>query len=255
MQASLILGCVVLFLVAVQLLRSPWLKGVDGEHRVHASLCKHLTKNDYKILRDVTLPVGDGTTQIDHVIVSRFGVFVVETKNMKGWIFGGASQRKWTQSLRGYKSQFQNPLHQNHKHVQTIRELLGLETRKVMNIVVFAGTAIPKTQMPENVVWGTGSLVALILSKRTELISDENVSNLTKKIEESRLSANIVTNYRHVAHLKKKHAARKESAKLRSIEVCPICRSGLVGRIDPLSGEQFLGCVRHPQCKGRRALP
>ena len=255
MQAILAIGFVILFIFTIWLLRSPWLKGIDGEHRVHTSLCKHLPKNNYRILRDVTLPSGDASTQIDHVIVSRFGIFVVETKNMKGWIFGGATQRQWTQVLYRRKEKFQNPIHQNHKHVQTIRELLGLDARKVINIVVFAGTANPKTNMPENVVWSTGSLIALIAAKQTAIFTDDEVSDLTKIIESNRLLSNVMTHYRHVAHLKKKQAARQESVKLRSLESCPLCRSTLVGRIDPKTGEQFLGCSRYPGCKGRRALP
>jgi len=45
-----------------------------------------LPKEQYTVLHNITLPTDDGTTQIDHIVVSRFGVFVVETKNMKGWI-------------------------------------------------------------------------------------------------------------------------------------------------------------------------
>lgn len=68
----------------------------------------------YVRFHDVMLPTPDGTTQIDHVFVSRFGVFVVETKNMAGWIFGSERGRRWTQVLPGgRKTSFQNPLRQN----------------------------------------------------------------------------------------------------------------------------------------------
>ena len=54
----------------------------------------HLGPPDYHLLNHVTLRLKDGTTQIDHVLVSRFGVFVIESKDYKGWIFGDASYRQ-----------------------------------------------------------------------------------------------------------------------------------------------------------------
>jgi hypothetical protein len=53
-------------------------------------------------------------------------VFVVETKNMKGWIFGSATQPFWTQKIFRSNYKFQNPLHQNYKHVKTLQALPGL---------------------------------------------------------------------------------------------------------------------------------
>ncbi|MDX1757907.1 MAG: nuclease-related domain-containing protein [Marinobacter sp.] len=72
-------------------IKSSWFKGKLGEFLVNASARLFLDKNRYHLIKNVTLPTEDGTTQIDHIIVSRYGVFVVETKNMKGWIFGNAN--------------------------------------------------------------------------------------------------------------------------------------------------------------------
>lgn len=68
----------------------------------------------YIDINDVTIQTPTGTTQIDHIIVSKFGIFVIETKNMSGWIFGSPDQAQWTQSLPGgNRFRFQNPLRQN----------------------------------------------------------------------------------------------------------------------------------------------
>ena len=75
-----------------------------------------LDSNTYFRINNATIPTSNGTTQIDHIIVCKFGIFVVEAKNMKGWIFGGERDRQWTQSVFGTKYQFQNPLHQNYRH-------------------------------------------------------------------------------------------------------------------------------------------
>ncbi len=113
-------------LIIVGLIKSPWFKGKFGEFLVNLSARCFLDKSRYHLIKNVTLPTEDGTTQIDHVLVSEFGVFVVETKNMKGWIFGSPHQGFWTQKIfrSGYK--FQNPLHQNYKHAKTLQALLGL---------------------------------------------------------------------------------------------------------------------------------
>ena len=68
--------------------------GSGGEGCVAQRLAK-LPPEDYKTVNDVMLPTVDGaTTQVDHVVVSRYGIFVIETKDYGGWIFGGENQRR-----------------------------------------------------------------------------------------------------------------------------------------------------------------
>ncbi|WP_310734205.1 nuclease-related domain-containing protein [Shewanella sp. SR44-4] len=80
------------------IIKTPWFKGVFGEFKVNLIL-KRLSQNEYHLIKNVTLPTEDGTTQIDHIVVSKFGVYIVATKNMKGWIFGAANQKQWTQKI------------------------------------------------------------------------------------------------------------------------------------------------------------
>lgn len=137
-------------------LKSPFFKGLFGEFLVNTFAKLMLDKDKYHLIKNVTLPTEDGTTQIDHIIVSRYGVFVIETKNMKGWIFGNARQKQWTQKIYRYSSKFQNPLHQNYKHVKTIQKLLGLNRGQVHSVIVFIGDSKFKTDLPENVTYGAG---------------------------------------------------------------------------------------------------
>ena len=73
---------------------------------------------DFHLLNHITLKIKDGTTQIDHILVSRFGVFVIETKDYKGWIFANAMHATWTQVLYRVRFKFQNPILQNMRHVR-----------------------------------------------------------------------------------------------------------------------------------------
>lgn len=96
-------------------LKSPTVIGAEGERRINSTLSRKLDERDYVLVEDLTLPTSHGTTQVDHIVLSRFGVFVIETKNMSGWIFGGKDQARWTQVMRRKKSQFQNPIRQNYR--------------------------------------------------------------------------------------------------------------------------------------------
>jgi restriction system protein len=116
--------------VVVLILKSPWFKGWIGELQVNLITKFSLNKDIYHLIKNVTIPVDGGTTQIDHVIISRFGVFVVETKNLKGWIFGKERDAYWTQKLYRHPEKFQNSLRQNYRHTKALSEILGYRMTK-----------------------------------------------------------------------------------------------------------------------------
>lgn len=60
------------------------------------------------------------TTQIDHIVVSIHGIFVIETKNYKGWIYGNSNNEYWTQNIYGNKYSLYNPLLQNKNHIKSL---------------------------------------------------------------------------------------------------------------------------------------
>lgn len=111
-----------------------------------------LDRRVYHSLHDVTLPTPEGTTQIDHILVSRFGVFVIEAKNFEGWIFGSEHSAQWTQNLYEHKSRFQNLLHQNYRHTQALSEYMRLPQEKLHSLVMFWGDCTFKTPLPHNVI-------------------------------------------------------------------------------------------------------
>lgn len=236
-------------LVVVWILQSPWLKGALGEIRVHRSLRRLLDENEYRLFRDLTLPVRDGTTQIDHVIVSRFGIFVIETKNMKGWIFGGADQAQWMQVVYRRKSKFQNPIRQNYKHLKAVQELLRIEGHKIHGIVAFVGSATPKSAMPLGVVWGVRSLADYVKSKRVAVLSEDELQAFAESLSGSGFRSNILTRHAHVRHVKTQATRR-----LRESESCPRCGATLMERTNRQSGARFLACSKFPTCRGTRKL-
>ena len=131
----------------------PSFKGWVGEAAVRRVL-QRLDAARYASFHDLYLPRpdGKGTTQLDHVVVSAAGIFVIETKNFKGWIFGTEKQKQWTQKIYKYNQRFQNPLHQNNLHIEALSEFLPLERGKCHSVVVFTGDSTFKTEMPPNVL-------------------------------------------------------------------------------------------------------
>lgn len=230
-------------------LNSPSVIGAEGERRVNSTLRRKLDEQDYILLDDLTLPTTQGTTQVDHIVVSRYGVFVIETKNMSGWIFGSENQARWTQTMRRHKSQFQNPLRQNYHHVKVVQELLGIQLNQMENLVAFVGSAEPKTDMPANVFWSRRDLFNYINSKRTVQFTDREVSDFARKLRSSALDATKETRRAHVQHVRQKAIQKgQDTAK------CPRCGSKMIERTNRKNGQKFYGCSRYPKCRGTRQM-
>ena len=196
--------------ILLGVIKSPWFKGFIGESFVNLSAKMLLDNKKYRLIKNVTLPTEDGSTQIDHIIVSEFGVFVVETKNIKGWIFGRLNQKMWTQKIYKHSSKFYNPLHQNYKHVKTLKSLLGLNEHQVHSVIVFVGDSTFKTEMPENVTSGVG-YTKYIKSKKLPVLKKSQVTEIVNKIEQRRLAPSIRTSRKHVKHVKQLIAEKENN--------------------------------------------
>ena len=200
-----------------------------------------LRSSNYVDINDVTIRTRRGTTQIDHVIISRYGVFVVETKNMSGWIFGGEDDPFWTKTNRGNKLRFQNPLHQNASHIRALSNLARIAPEKMHSVVVFRGNCSLRTQMPPNVL--TGGYITYVKSKRQVLFTEDEVKRIVATIKAVMLPQTHATHLQHVAHLKQR---------FESTTTCGRCGNPLVLRTAKSgrnAGNQFLGCSRYPSCR------
>lgn len=209
-----------------------------------------LDREVYHLVENVVLPAGDDTTQIDHLVISRYGVFVIETKNMTGWIFGQASQAHWTQVIYRHRQRFQNPIMQNEWHVMVVRRVLDLKPHQVHNVVALVGDSVLKTPMPDEVVEGVYDLADYIESKSVPVFSEDEVLCIIEDLSERQLDPEIHGDL-----------AQARSARRRAYEstggqgdACPRCGGTMVVRTNRRTGERFLGCRRYPQCRGVRSL-
>lgn len=131
----------VLFLLCIIIrLTFPELKGKLGEIKV-ASILKSLG-SDFIVLNDVMLNTDNVTSQIDHIVLSEYGIFVIETKNYKGWIFGNEKSENWQQIIYDRKYSFRNPVKQNKSHVFALKKVLkDYSFIEYHSIVAFTGSA------------------------------------------------------------------------------------------------------------------
>jgi hypothetical protein len=176
--------------------------------------------------------------------VSKYGVFVIETKNMKGWIFGDENQKQWTQQIFKEKNRFQNPLHQNYRHTKALEEILGLLSSSLTSLIAFVGDCKFKTPMPENVFCGL-SYTKYIKSFNTEYLDHYQIDRVINTLQNKRLKQGPTTDRVHVDNLKQ----RKKPTTSVNKKICSKCNSDMLVRTNRKNAEKFYGCSNYPRCK------
>lgn len=197
--AALILILVPPVILVLCLKDAPFFKGLAGERRVSRLLRRRLDRGSYQVIDNLLLTANNDTTQIDHVVVSAHGIFVLETKNFRGWIFGSERDRTWTQQIFAFRTRFQNPLRQNWKHLKFLETVTGVGPDKIYPVVVFAGTAELKTGLPGNVLY-LRQLADYIRHRDEVRLAPEEVTRITTQLrrirERTRLVDHITHSYR-----------------------------------------------------------
>ena len=172
-------------------------EGAKGEVMVREAM-KSLPADRYVVLHDVWLPMEDGgETQIDHVIVSQFGIFIVETKNWKGTIYADAKSAVWTKYNLGHKATYKNPIRQNYKHIISIREKFSRSGAEfVFGVVAMSPAADFKGGVPEGVVF-YNELKGWILGHVTPRIKPGQVADIVVAIQEWSATVSETARRRH----------------------------------------------------------
>ncbi len=241
------------WLIAIALVlsvfRTPWFKGAFGEFLVKVLPRLMLDKKQFHAFHNVMLATPDGTTQIDHIFVSKFGVFVVETKNMKGWIFGDSWQATWTQQIYKSKYKFQNPLRQNYKHTKALESLLSIPESAIYSVIVFVGESTFKTTMPDNVTYARG-FIRYIKSKTQAILNDSQVQAVVSAIKSGNLKATFQAQRGHIRNLQSRSNPDSQ-------QLCPKCGSLMFLRTSNNGknhSKHFWGCSQYPKCRTIRSV-
>ena len=219
-------------------------KGAIGEAKI-THILRRLPKDEYHIFHDITLETKFGSSQIDHIAVSRNGIYVIETKNYKGWIHGGERSEYWTQSIYRHKSTFRNPVKQNWSHVIALKELLsGIGRIEYHPIVVFAGSATLKNVYSKLPVIYSDQLISQIMSTQaTYPLSADELQEILRRLRDPQVRPLPPPDLNQSG----KYGQRKEST-----DECPKCAGPLVLRNGRFG--QFYGCSSYPLCKYTRNL-
>lgn len=179
----------------------------SGEALVSRVLLSHFGHPDHHLMNHVTVRLDDGTTQVDHILVSRFGVFVIETKDYNGWIFANATAATWTQVHFRRKFKFQNPIFQNYRHVRAVQGLLDfLPPEAIKSVVVFSGNAQFKTETPQGVI-AIDQLAEYLRHHTREVMSLNRLQFCVGRLETARLAISGETDVEHVQSLARRFGA------------------------------------------------
>jgi hypothetical protein len=211
-------------------LATPTIKGKIGEWKV-SFLLNRLNKSEYFVFNDLLLPTKHGTSQIDHVVVSIYGVFVIETKNYKGWIFGKEKSKQWMQVIYKRKQRFMNPIHQNYGHIKALEEVLGKTyTHPFCSIISFSTRSTLKEIAIVSPLVHVVSSIQLLHTIRMydeRLISNANMKGIIYKLNHYNIEGKQMRQS-HISRIKQAQELKRQKVKNMT---CPECGGELMDRI------------------------
>lgn len=242
LSLGFLIGCILLFTIY----KSKF-KGDIGELAV-AVVLKDLDKEKYKILHDIKIENPKAltkTSQIDHIIVSTFGIFCIETKGYKGKIYGKETSRQWCQYLTNKKNYFMNPVYQNYGHIKAIETILKNDYPNMIyySIIAFSGEAnLDKVETQNAKVCKIKDLENVIKALSIHKVCDKKDVKKIIQIIESNKSKE--TDFNHAIDIKRIKKSNKEKIKE---NICPKCGAKLVEREGKYG--KFIGCSNFPKCR------
>lgn len=193
------------------------IKGKMGESAVKI-LLKKLDKKDYIVINDLILKndlASSGTSQIDHIVISKYGIFCIETKNYRGQIYGSERQRRWTQNIYGNKKSFINSIFQNYGHVKIIENIIsekGYENIPVTSIIAFDKGADLKIKLDKSIVIKIPYIVDTIIKlSNDKILNDIQIKELEELIKDKILKDTYTK--KHVNNIKKSKKEKRGGCK------------------------------------------
>ena len=239
-----IICLIVFFALAIFIkLKMPMWKGKYSEKLVYKKMLQ--LPDEYTIFNDFLFESNGHSTQIDHIVVSPYGVFVIETKGYKGWILGGENSEYWTQVIYKSKYQFYNPIKQNEGHVRFLRHLLKCSVDiPLIPIVVFNNSAELKVHASNHIVVNRCNLNWAISQYHDIILNATQVDWIVNTIQRYYTIADKEEIRQH------KHNVHDRQYRAKSLirqGICPQCGGQLVLRKGRYGS--FYGCSNYPKCK------
>ena len=230
-------------------------KGKQGEYQLSQVL--NQLYGYKKILYNLYIFKEDGTTtEIDALLIHPSGIYIFESKNYKGWIFGSENQQYWTQVLsrgrgKSYKNSFFNPIIQNKVHLKWLSYYLNQYTPNLYSYIVFGNDCQLKEihlNSDRHKVIQTWQVIGAIDQQACQspvYLSPEQIDDLYRMLLPLTKRKQVIKE-RHINSIAQ-NKQRREAEK-----ICPRCQHGLVLRTaakGSKAGQQFWGCSNFPRCR------
>lgn len=234
------------------------LKGKIGERKVNNELAN--LPEEYEVLENVTLRTARGTTQIDHIVVSKYAIFAIETKNYRGQIYGSDYMDEWKQIIRtdvrfkrrtgrskAYthitKNTFYNPVKQAHGHVIALQKFLeDYPKLPIIPIVVFIGRVNIETIVTKGCVIYDDELLDKITSYQRVCLSQWQVDEICEALQDGNVR-DKVSKREHVRNIRR---SVREKGNAATSKHCPRCGGIMYKRFGTYGA--FYGCGNFPRC-------
>ncbi len=227
--------------------------GRYGEYLTYKRL-RYMEKAGARFLFNVYIPKANGeTSEIDVLMICAKGIFVFESKNYSGWIFGSETQKTWYQTQpagRGnsHKERFYNPIMQNRSHIKHLKHFLGEEI-PMHSIIVFSERCTLKgVEAPgdDAIVINRDNVASSVSGVwnqiPTEVLDSDSIAAIYQKL----YPLTQVSENEKAQHIAAIHQ-----------EKCPYCHGDLVLRTaakEAHAGKRFYGCANFPKCKFTKSV-
>lgn len=224
-------------------IKMPAIKGHLGEKSVAMTL-SFLPDDKYVVLNNLMFKSGSRTTQIDHIVISVYGIFIIETKNYKGWIFGNANKDYWTQNIWGNKYSLYNPVFQNKNHIKFLINKFDFFRGKenyLYPIVVFLNASKLNLSGDCDCVLWRNELNKYIKSYQQEIFTLDDCQRIASFL----ISENITDKKERNNHKSNVRTAASFHENMIEQGICPRCG----GMLMPRTGRygNFYGCSNYPR--------
>lgn len=229
----------IILLVILIKLRSPQYKGKCGENIVNKILQQ--MDGDRYVLNNIMINDNGKSRQIDHIFVSEYGVFVIETKNYAGVIYGREKSTEWKQYLNRKCFNFKNPIHQNYGHEEIVKSVLKGVTDKIYSIVVFTRRCELKVEVTSTVIYE--DQLKNYIRNKGKIIEKEKIDEIYITLNESKITnQEAIKNHNYNVQ---KYVEYKEN--IAKGGKCPRCNGDLIERKG--KNGPFYGCSNYPKCR------
>lgn len=233
---SVAVACMLFTATLFIYLGTPRGKGRFGEWRVRRIIGRTKKGKRY-VINDFMFVCGGKSVQIDHIVINKNGVYVIETKNYSGTVYGTDAQKYWLQVLphgRGRKRIY-SPVKQNAAHIYRLAAIFPFKVY-FTSIVVFvqnntkkltSSTAVPISVLKKR----------LALPQKPKPYTESEMERLYLALKEAQTEEVSLEN--HISVIKK-------ARELIEHNICPVCQAPLVTRKNEYG--EFFGCSRYPEC-------